>query len=60
MLVGILKPSLEVEEEVEAVTVVVAIEEVKFLMVHQPVEQTTPTTLTQATTARIPASTVIK
>ena len=61
MLAGICKPSLEVVENVEAVTVVVVTEEAKLPMAHQPVEQTIlkpPTT--QATTARIPASTIIK
>ncbi len=60
ILVEILKLSPKVMEDVEAVVVVVAIEEAKHLMVHQPAEQTTPTTPTQVTTARIPASIVIR
>lgn len=60
MLVEILKLSPEVVENVEPAVVVVAIEEAKHPMVHQLAEQTTPTTPTQVTTAKISASTVIR
>ena len=63
MLVKTLKPTFEimaVEKIVEAEIVMAAIKNKEFLIIHQPAEQTIPTSPTQVTIVRISASTVVK
>lgn len=59
-LMKILTSSLEVVKNAGAKPVAVAIKEAKLLIVHQPMEQTTPNLLTQAITARTPVLPAIK